>query len=64
MNTLMCNELNNGNHAAAAHARVDVRPALVSAASNGIAFSARTTTSWTFVTKPYAYQRPSGAPPG
>lgn len=51
MNTLMCTELNNGN-AAHAHVRVDVRTALA------------ISTSWEFATKPYAYQRPSGAPPG
>ncbi len=52
MNTFMCNEHQNGLNAAAAHARVDVRSALA------------ISTSWTFVTKPYGYQRPSGASPG
>jgi len=51
MNTFMCNEHQTGLDAAA-HARVDVRTALA------------ISTSWTFATKPYGYQRPSGASPG
>ena len=52
MNTIMCNEHQNGLNAAAAHARVDVRTAFV------------ISTSWAFATKPYGDQRPSGASPG
>lgn len=50
MNSIMCNEHQNGLNAAAA--RADVRSTLV------------ISTSWTFATKPYGHQRPSGAPPG
>lgn len=52
MNNFMCNEHHTGLNAAAAHARVDVRAALT------------ISTSWTFATKPYGNQRPSGASPG
>jgi hypothetical protein len=51
MNTIMCNEHQNGLNAAA-RARVDVHAALA------------ISTSWTFATKPYGDQRPSGASPG
>ena len=51
MNTIMCNEHLNGQ-AVDARTRVHV--------STGLAIA----TSWAFATKPYGYQRPSGAPPG
>jgi hypothetical protein len=52
MKTLMCNEHQNGLDAAAARARVGVHAAFA------------ISTSWDFSTKPYGYQRPSGASPG
>lgn len=52
MNNVMCNEHHNGFNAAAAPARADVRSTLA------------ISTSWTFATKPYGDQRPSGASPG
>ena len=52
MNTLMCTEHQNGLNAAAARSRVDVHAAFA------------ISTTWDFATKPYGYQRPSGASPG
>lgn len=51
MDTIMCNEHQNGL-AAAARARVGVRSAFA------------ISTTWDFSTKPYGDQRPSGASPG
>ena len=52
MNCIMSNEHQNGLDAGAARARVAVRSTLA------------IVTSWTFATKPYGGQRPSGASPG